>query len=879
MPPGPKSTDERQSFRELFTGVVFDFLTAWDRFTGSSTIMVHTNSTQRPGAAVAPEQVKVISYFSPGLQSELPETSYTIARIIQLFIEGMAIPAIERSHDCEPYRARTLIPSPTRGSLYTFYGHPSGVLETLILDLQGGGVSALPVAGGSVITEQVEVQPEDEAADESSQYDDNAWYERAQASGVLELAETNGLLKVHVSELEKLSQRQQATLSKVWAVHTLPGALSPLWHVADPSSPSPSAMSLTRPSVSSPSRPSRIRSATPSTPRQHHQTAITNPSTPPRLSVDSPLVRTYSLPPLMNTMSPSLSSPSSITHSSRSASREYMATTEHRPIEAFGPATDAVMCSHDIPAIMHNMLWHVERTSATLAWQLDIEHHLQIAPDVAAELARAMIEDLYASQTTGSAFQTSPGVATRPIAPAKCRIPPRVASSVLKDMVNKSQEKTAALEADLTKWYDDAVTYSKTLSDKYGKKSEYYLHMMFTGGASLQNRRKTTAFNSWSHHLAKTANEGVLAGEGSNILELQQENIDDYHSLTTAQKAELVQELEKEKTSCMVGLRLNQCGRTQDVNNVCKKIKALLHGLKCRVGVEGFFCLVRNTTDFHMPPRWYFSSQELDKYLRGAIKKGWDPANIGALAEALAVASCDFMSFLRTSKSKADWLKGEIRDKINTMLVEITGNSKAVMNYVNYERDIVLKYGITLQGWTHEKWANPSDLSTSLLPLRTLLAALESGTCKFEQLTSEELKKRTEEYDQKVAAGEAVARKKRKDTGGKHAGMRRKHRVEAEDADADMEDDDDDEVNEEEVLSARTGEKRPSNDANTSEQRPSNDANTGEQRPSNDMNTGKKRPSDDANAGSSKRWPLKRRRKTSSRTPKSTETIPSDADD
>ncbi|GBE84240.1 hypothetical protein SCP_0602180 [Sparassis crispa] len=329
----------------------------------------------------------------------------------------------------------------------------------------------------------------------------------------------------------------------------------------------------------------------------------------------------------------------------------------------------------------------------------------------------------------------------------------------------------------------------------------------------------------------------------------------------------------------MVGLRLNQRGRTQDVNNVCKKIEDLLHGLKCRVGVEGFFCLVCNTTDFHMPLRWYFSSQELNKYLRGAIKKGWDPANIGALAEAFAVASCDFMSFLRTSKSKADWLKGEIRDKINTMLVEITRNSKAVMNYVNYERDIVLKYGITLQGWTHEKWANPSDLSTSPPPLRTLLAALESGTCKFEQLTSEELKKRTEEYDQKVAAGEAVARKKRKDTGGKHAGMRRKHRAEAEDADADMEDDDDDEVNEEEVLSACTGEKRPSDDANTSEQRPSDDANTGEQRPSNDMNTGEKRPSDDANAGSSKRRPSKRRHKTSSHTPKSAETIPSDVDD
>jgi len=32
--------------------------------------------------------------------------------------------------------------------------------------------------------------------------------------------------------------------------------------------------------------------------------------------------------------------------------------------------------------------------------------------------------------------------------------------------------------------------------------------------------------------------------------------------------------------------------------------------------------------------------------------------------------------------------------------VEITGNQKAVMQYVDYEEDIVQHYGIVLEGWT-----------------------------------------------------------------------------------------------------------------------------------------------------------------------------------
>ncbi|KAH9929137.1 hypothetical protein B0H21DRAFT_826223 [Amylocystis lapponica] len=365
-------------------------------------------------------------------------------------------------------------------------------------------------------------------------------------------------------------------------------------------------------------------------------------------------------------------------------------------------------------------------------------------------------------------------VAARPVAPASRRKAPQLSTEQRKAMAAKSQAKQADLQADILSWYEDTTKYSKTLAEKYGKKPEFYLHLMFSGGVKLQSKRKPNAFNAWSRRLAQEANEGAAVGSATSLLELQKENIEEYHNLAEAEKAELIAELEEQRASRSQGLRLNTRGRKQDIDNVCKKIECMLFGLKCRVGIEAFYCVVRSTPEFDMIPRWFFTTPQIDNYLRGAVRKGWNPEHIGTLTEAFSVAGCDFMTYLSTSKMKADWMKGEIRDKINTMLVNITGKKKAQMNYVNYEKEIVLKYGVELHGWTHEKFANPSNLSTSVSPLRILLDAIEQGECRFVRLTATERAAKEKDYDRRAAAGEVPKRKKRKDAGGKHVSQGKK---------------------------------------------------------------------------------------------------------
>ena len=65
-----------------------------------------------------------------------------------------------------------------------------------------------------------------------------------------------------------------------------------------------------------------------------------------------------------------------------------------------------------------------------------------------------------------------------------------------------------------------------------------------------------------------------------------------------------------------------------------------------RVGIEGFFCVVRNTPDYSMNPVWFFTSEALMDYMPTAVPvhKPWDLAYVGAKIEAFAVAGCDTVS-------------------------------------------------------------------------------------------------------------------------------------------------------------------------------------------------------------------------------------------
>lgn len=104
-----------------------------------------------------------------------------------------------------------------------------------------------------------------------------------------------------------------------------------------------------------------------------------------------------------------------------------------------------------------------------------------------------------------------------------------------------------------------------------------------------------------------------------------------------------------------------------------------------------------------------------------------------------------------------------------------SGVPTAVMNYTNYEANIVLKYKVKLVGWPHDKFVSPYNINT-VDELRNLRDALHCGSCFWMGLSSREVAQYVKAMDERTAAGEVIGkkRKERSDKGAKK-GPRNQH--------------------------------------------------------------------------------------------------------
>ncbi|KAI0363426.1 hypothetical protein BV20DRAFT_1050019 [Pilatotrama ljubarskyi] len=363
-------------------------------------------------------------------------------------------------------------------------------------------------------------------------------------------------------------------------------------------------------------------------------------------------------------------------------------------------------------------------------------------------------------------------IIAKPILPAKKRKPPQLSRERRIQIAQDRKARQNSIEEDIREWYDDSIAFAEDLHNRFPQKSaDHYVHMMFTGAEKLRSTRQPNSYNAWLHHLSQHN------ASGANAIELGQQRMEEYNSLTDAEKEKLLEQLVENRTSKNYGLRLDKRGRVQDVNHVLKKIEDALLGLQSRVGIEAFFCVVRNNPEYDMKPRWWFSRAELEDYLRNTVRK-FAPERIGILAEAFAISGTDFVSQLKNSKEKIAYLKGEIRDLVQEQLAEITGDKDLRMSYVQFTRDIEIPYAVTIVGWAGKDkqnprpWVNPSQLSNDLELLKGLRSDLLTGECAFVRLTPQQHEATKDAYNQRVEAGDVPQRKKRKD-----AGVKRKKRA------------------------------------------------------------------------------------------------------
>ncbi|KAJ7716700.1 hypothetical protein B0H16DRAFT_1338642 [Mycena metata] len=224
-------------------------------------------------------------------------------------------------------------------------------------------------------------------------------------------------------------------------------------------------------------------------------------------------------------------------------------------------------------------------------------------------------------------------------APALPRAP--LTAAERKDKKQSSEDQKEAMDAEVAQWHSDTHTKADELGLRFNKKPRYFLDIFFQAGARMvHGQEKINAYNAFKSEKAAQLRED---GRVLKPTELHEEYYAEYEAMTEEEKNVLVKRFEGVKAAAPKLRRDTPRARIRDVSNTCKNIQMLMYALSYRVGIEGFFCVVPNSTDFHMNPQWYFTSQELERYMPIAVRRKWDTVDVGTRIEAFAVAGCDTM--------------------------------------------------------------------------------------------------------------------------------------------------------------------------------------------------------------------------------------------
>ncbi|KAJ7223777.1 hypothetical protein C8J57DRAFT_1094166, partial [Mycena rebaudengoi] len=212
-----------------------------------------------------------------------------------------------------------------------------------------------------------------------------------------------------------------------------------------------------------------------------------------------------------------------------------------------------------------------------------------------------------------------------------------------KALKEKHDDKQERMDARVNKWFTDTMALAEELAIEFKVKPKYFHDVFFQGGARMvHHQQNINPYNAFKSEKVAECQEHILVPKRAP--ELHCDYFEEYNQLMDAEKYEYVERF-KETCNWEVKIRRDTLrGKIQDVANIVRNIKLLMCGLSTRVGVEGFFCIVRNSADFHITPQWYFTSHELEQYMPISTRKKWVTAKVGTKVEVFAVMGCDVMS-------------------------------------------------------------------------------------------------------------------------------------------------------------------------------------------------------------------------------------------
>ncbi|KAG1777171.1 hypothetical protein EV702DRAFT_970313, partial [Suillus placidus] len=281
------------------------------------------------------------------------------------------------------------------------------------------------------------------------------------------------------------------------------------------------------------------------------------------------------------------------------------------------------------------------------------------------------------------------------------------------------------------------------------------------------------------HVKSKELNEGRPSGDKYSLEEIQNiiDNDPAYKQLSAEEEQDYIDQLNEYRALKMSGARTNNMSAARDAVAVMDRISKELHALRDRAGIYATVLMVRGHVNDQVQSTWIATdnahkfwedrlSLALDDVAhqfeewacneKKNISEHEDLASLQKQAAAIMMSKLCMFFLYSFSFISADVSSGRA-----------TGRMDLTMNYQNYEKAIVLVYGVKLDGWPEGlPFLAPSHMHT-VLEVRSLRDALVTGACHWKKLNRRELEDLRTDIQRRSDAGEVIGTvgKKRSDAG------------------------------------------------------------------------------------------------------------------
>ncbi|KAG9086849.1 hypothetical protein FS749_003327 [Ceratobasidium sp. UAMH 11750] len=279
----------------------------------------------------------------------------------------------------------------------------------------------------------------------------------------------------------------------------------------------------------------------------------------------------------------------------------------------------------------------------------------------------------------------------------------------------------------------------KSTAIKFTVKECVVRSQLYRSNNHAEKKRGPSLWNGFLWTIADEANEGRQVGEKAKINSLVTDEVRErYRNLSDEERAEILAKHREYRDANSKGRYITDKSDHHAAMSKIKSVNKTLHSLYEQHDAHFLLIVVRGSPTSYLKPQ-IISTTEADKFwtLSGI-------QDVHAWATRLeAFCTGGILDLLSKDAQSGSHIRGQIRTLLGQKLVSITGDVKATMSYAKYERDIVDKYNVVLEGWPFSTIRNLADERASNSELAQLYQRLLNGGCYFRELTQEEIDERS----------------------------------------------------------------------------------------------------------------------------------------